>query len=64
MRKVISKSAKRKMTSFVEFPINVDGKTELKKVIRHKANAFTEQVVYITEVAKGKFRSITKHERR
>jgi hypothetical protein len=62
-RTVISKSAKRKMTSFVEFPIEVDGKMQMKKVIRKKANDFTEQVVYRTKLANGKFTSVTKHER-
>ena len=62
-RTVISKSAKRKMTSFVEFPIEVDGKMQMKKVIRNKANDFTEQVVYRTKLPNGKFTSVTKHER-
>ena len=34
------------MTSEVNFPIEVDGKTQMKKVIRQKANDYTEQVVY------------------
>ena len=63
-RTVISKSAKRKMTSFVEFPIEVDGKMQMKKVIRNKVNDYTEQVVYRDKLPNGKFTSVTKHERR
>jgi hypothetical protein len=63
-RTVISKSAKRKMTSEVNFPIEVDGKTQMKKVVRQKANDYTEQVVYREKLPNGKFTSVTKHERR
>jgi len=63
-RTVISKSAKRKMTSGVNIPIEVDGKTQMKKVIRQKANDYTEQVVYREKLPNGKFTSVTKHERR
>lgn len=63
-RTVISKSAKRKMTSFVEFPIEVDGKMQMKKVIRNKANDYTEQVVYKEKLPNGQLTSVTKHERR
>jgi hypothetical protein len=61
-RTVISKSAKRKMTSMVEFPIEVNGKEQMKRVIRYRANDFTEQVVYRTKLPNGKYTSITKHE--
>ena len=63
-RTVISKSAKRKMTSEANFPIEVDGKIQMKKVIRQKANDYTEQVVYREKLPNGKFTSVTKHERR
>lgn len=59
---IISKSAKRKISSTIEFPVEVDGKTVLKKVHRNKANDFTQQVVYKTKGAKGKLVSQTRHE--
>ena len=61
-RTIISKSAKRKMTSFVGFPIEINGKTVIKKVERIKAGFFTEQVVYKIKGPKGKTISVTKHE--
>lgn len=57
-RTVISKSAKRKMTSSVEFERN----GRMKQVIRSRANDFTEMVVYKTKLPNGKFLSATKHE--
>lgn len=60
---IISKSAKRKMSSHIEFPIEVDGKQVMKKVIRNKANDYTQMVVYKTPIGGGKFHSVTKHER-
>lgn len=47
-RIVISKSAKRKMSS----------------ATRQKAGAFTEMVVYKTKMKNGKYHSITRHERK
>lgn len=45
---VISRSAKKKMTN--------------KQSGRIKANTYTKQVVYRTDVGKGKFSSQTRHE--
>jgi len=61
-RIVISKSAKRKMSSSVTFPVEIDGKQQMKTVQRNKANCKTEMVVYKTQVGKGKFISETRHE--
>lgn len=61
---VISKSAKRKMSSEVTFPIiQEDGTVFNKTVKRNKANDFTQQVVYKTKYPNGQNKSITKHER-
>lgn len=42
-RTVISKSAKKKINSFVEFP---DENNRIVKIFRFKAGTLTEQVVY------------------
>lgn len=63
-RTVISKSAKRKMTSTVEMPYeNAEGKIVTQKVTRTRANDFTQQVVYKTKESNGKYTSVTKHEK-
>ncbi len=64
-RKVISKSAKRKMPSSIEFPIfaeGQEGKSSMKKVMRFKAGTFTEMVVYHEKLSNGNIISNTKHE--
>ena len=65
-RIVISKSAKRKMTSTIRVPDpEIEGKTIERK--RYKLGTFTEQVVYKTKIGKKKngkplYYSVTKHE--
>jgi len=64
-REVISKSAKRKISSFVDVPMfNFwNEKWEVKRVHRAKADDFTEMVVYKTKLSSGKYLSKTRHER-
>jgi hypothetical protein len=62
-RHTISKSAKKKMTSIVERFIEEDGKFKAVKVVRNRANGFTEQVVYKTKLPNGKYISKTRHEK-
>lgn len=64
INKVISKSAKRKMSStFMAFTTSAGGDQVPEKIIRPKAGTFTQMVVYHYPMGKGKYRSITKHER-
>jgi hypothetical protein len=61
-RMVISKSAKRKCTSVVDWSGERNGKNVTERVTRQRANDFTEQVVYKTKKPNGKFTSVTRHE--
>lgn len=62
-RTVISKSAKRKMTSTIDVYVEQeDGKFKPSKETRQKANTHTVQVIYKTALGNGKFHSQTKHE--
>jgi len=61
---VISKSAKRKISSEVIFPVTAKDGTVLNKTVKRiKANDFTQQVVYRTKYPNGQTKSVTKHER-
>lgn len=61
-RTVISKSAKRKISSSVRVPMLIDGKMKEVDKPRTKAGTFTEQVVY-KEKVNGVLRSKTRHEK-
>lgn len=64
MKQVISKSAKKKMCSQVQWPfVGADGKEHIHTEYRQKANDYTQMVVYKTKVG-SKLQSVTKHERR
>ena len=58
---LISKSAKRKMTSTLEVPVFKNGKESTKRVVRQKAGTFTKEIVVKTKLPGGRIHSVTKH---